>query len=43
MELSRINELLRLSNKLWKEDGYDILTAIKIAEEELTKDKIKGD
>ena len=42
MELSRINELLKLSKKLWKEDGYDILTAIKIAEKELTKDN-KGD
>lgn len=42
MELSRINELLELSKRLWKEDGYDILTAIKMAEEELIKDN-KGD
>lgn len=42
MELSRIDELLELSKRIWKEDGFDILTAIKMAEEELTKDN-KGD
>ena len=42
MELSRISELLELSKRLWKEYGYDILTAIKMAEEELTKNN-KGD
>ena len=42
MELSRISELLELSKRLWKEDGYDILTAIKMAEKELTKNN-KGD
>ena len=38
MELSRVNDLIELANKLWKK-GYDILTAIKLAEIELTKEK----
>lgn len=33
MELSRLQELIDKARKLWYE-GYDILTALKIAEEE---------
>lgn len=39
MELSRVNDLIELSKKLQKE-GYDILTAIKLAEIELTKEEM---
>ncbi len=39
MELSRVNDLIELSKKLQKE-GYVILTAIKLAEIELTKEEM---
>lgn len=39
MELSRVNDLIELSKKLQKE-GYDTLTAIKLAEIELTKEEM---
>ena len=38
MELSRVNNLIELADKLRKE-GYDTLTAIKLAEIELTKEE----
>ncbi|WP_286184092.1 hypothetical protein [Clostridium sp. CCUG 7971] len=38
MELSNVNKLIQKAYEIWK-DGYDVLTALQIAEEELTKEE----